>query len=236
MNILSIIIATFNEEIALPKLLDSLLFQIDTDITSIPIIIADNDSTDNTLKIIETYKKKELDIKLVKGGHCAEAKNNGAQVADSEYILLLDADVTFPPHFISTLINYINNFPSPLYTFNFKCENGQILTSLMWKTLNFLNMIKIFGNIGVGSAMLTSKKAFEEKGSLREDIVLFDDVTYYRKFKKSELKRIPVNIYIDPRRFNKKGFFNLLFNNTSRFIYTLFTKDYEKHDIKDYYN
>jgi glycosyltransferase involved in cell wall biosynthesis len=236
MNILSIVIAAYNEQVALPLLLDSLINQVDTDISSVPIVIADNNSTDETLNVIKKYQDMDLDITIVKGGITPVAKNNGARATDAEYLLLLDADVTFPPHFISCVIDEINTSNKDIYTFNFRCSNKQLRTSLMWHVLNILNKIKIFGNIGVGSCMLTKSSSFSNKNGLIEDIVFGDDVSYYRKFNKSQMGKVDCEVYLNPRRFNRLGFWNVLSFYTKSFFYTLFTKNYQDHDKNDYYD
>lgn len=89
---LSIIIPVFNAEEYLPRSLDSVtraMKGIDGE-----ILVIDNGSTDDSLKIIETYKKKDGKIKAL---HCdtpgaAAVRNYGAKKATGDYIWFVDAD------------------------------------------------------------------------------------------------------------------------------------------------
>src|ERR1700682_6411915 len=88
---LSIIIPTYNEEKCLPILLQSIKEQFFPE--EYEVIIADNNSTDNTIKIALSYGAI-----ITGGGMPGEGRNKGAEVATGEYLLFLDADVK--------LINY----------------------------------------------------------------------------------------------------------------------------------
>ena len=68
---LSIIIPTYNEEYLLPKLLESIKKQ---NFTDYEIIVADNNSKDNTVKIARKYK-----CRIVKGGLPGSGRNRGAE-------------------------------------------------------------------------------------------------------------------------------------------------------------
>ena len=63
---LSIIIPTYNEEKYLPELLKSIKEQ---NFSSYEIIVADNDSNDNTVKIAESYGCKVVSGGLPAIGH-----------------------------------------------------------------------------------------------------------------------------------------------------------------------
>lgn len=81
---ISIIIPTYSEEAALPKLLKSIKEQV---IGPAEIIVADANSPDKTKEIAESYG-----CIVVEGGKIAVGRNNGARVAKSEYLLFMDAD------------------------------------------------------------------------------------------------------------------------------------------------
>jgi glycosyltransferase involved in cell wall biosynthesis len=94
---LSIIIPCKNEERYIGKLLDSILVQ------EMPIeyeiIIADANSSDKTLLIIDKYRDV-LPIKVIEGGLPSFGRNNGARVASGDIFLFLDADCYFDDKFI----------------------------------------------------------------------------------------------------------------------------------------
>jgi len=91
-DLLTIIIPCKNEENYLPNLLNDLSKQYQ--IQDVEIIVADANSTDNTLKNIEEYKNI-LNLKIIPGGNVSVGRNNGAAISKTPYILFLDADVRF---------------------------------------------------------------------------------------------------------------------------------------------
>lgn len=81
---ISIVIPTYSEEVALPKLLKSIQGQL---VGPAEIIVADANSPDKTREIAKSYG-----CVVVDGGKIAVGRNNGAKVAKSEYLLFMDAD------------------------------------------------------------------------------------------------------------------------------------------------
>lgn len=88
---LSIIIPVFNVEKYLPECLESIITQTFKDLE---IIIIDDGSTDNSLKICKRYLKKCDKIILIskKNGGVSSARNLGILKAEGQYIMFMDAD------------------------------------------------------------------------------------------------------------------------------------------------
>ena len=87
---ITIVVPCKNEENYIHHLLDSLRRQ---DIGNTKVIIADC-STDNTREVIQIMKG-ELNVEVIDGGPVSIAKNRGAQLAATPYVLFIDADVRF---------------------------------------------------------------------------------------------------------------------------------------------
>ena len=87
---ISIILPTFNSEIYVKNTLQSILSQ---NYKNYELIIIDNISTDNTINIINRYKKK-LQLKVIqkKTKNLAEALNIGINESSGEFIARIDAD------------------------------------------------------------------------------------------------------------------------------------------------
>jgi glycosyltransferase involved in cell wall biosynthesis len=107
----TVAIPTYNGESRLPELLERLKNQLDTENLSWEIIVVDNNSTDNTAKVVEAYQKKwQLPYPLK---YCFEAKQGAAYArkkavaeAKGRFIGFLDDD------------NYpISNWVAAAYTF-----------------------------------------------------------------------------------------------------------------------
>lgn len=89
--LLSVIIPVYNVEPYLEQCLDSVVNQT---YKNLEIICINDGSTDNSLKILEKYQKKDSRIKLInqKNKGLSEARNAGLDVAKGEYIAFVDSD------------------------------------------------------------------------------------------------------------------------------------------------
>lgn len=96
----SIIIPTYNEERDIARTLNFILSQ---EYSAFEVIVVD-DSIDNTAKIVEGYEDPR--VKLVKPsirrGRC-EARNIGIKESQGDIIVILNADVLLPHHFLSSI-------------------------------------------------------------------------------------------------------------------------------------
>ena len=91
-DLVTIVIPCKNEEKYIGNLLESLSQQ--NSIGGVRILIADADSTDNTVAVVKLYDDL-LNIELIPGGPVSVGRNNGAKLVTTPYILFLDADVRF---------------------------------------------------------------------------------------------------------------------------------------------
>lgn len=88
---ISIIVPVYNVEIYLRECLDSIINQT---LKNIEIICIDDGSTDNSLKILQEYGKKDERIKIFvqKNQGLSSTRNKGIKNAVGEYILFVDSD------------------------------------------------------------------------------------------------------------------------------------------------
>ncbi|RLF37410.1 MAG: hypothetical protein DRM99_00455 [Thermoplasmata archaeon] len=102
-RLVSLIIVNWNGEDVLAECLDSVFSQ---DYKPIKVIVVDNGSQDNSLKIIKRYKKIKL-IKNFENLGFAEGNNIGIRAAKGDYIFLLNNDTVLKKNCITELINAI---------------------------------------------------------------------------------------------------------------------------------
>lgn len=102
--LVSIIIPARNEEKTLPRCLESLLNQT---YPNKEIIVVDDQSTDRTAEIVKIAVEKDPTLKLIQVSNKPQdwvGKNyalfQGAAVANGDYYLFIDADVTLSPYCI----------------------------------------------------------------------------------------------------------------------------------------
>lgn len=104
---ISIVIPTYNTERFMPGLLDSIF---KTDIEDVEVIIVDDCSTDNTVKIARNYPVKLIQLQINSGP--AKARNIGVKAASGDIIFFLDADVIVMDGTIQEVKNYFEKNPS----------------------------------------------------------------------------------------------------------------------------
>ncbi len=97
MKLISIIIPVYNEENCLNDCLSSLLEQ---SYPKLEIIVVDDGSSDNSLKIAKNFKVNVLTQKHKGPGN---ARNLGASKAKGEILVFVDSDMTFEKDFIKDL-------------------------------------------------------------------------------------------------------------------------------------
>src|ERR1700689_4411466 len=91
-NELTIVIPAKNEAKLIPRLLTSLTNQDYSKMSSTRVLVADANSTDGTREIVLGFRDR-LNVSVIRGGMPSVGRNHGAGLADSTYILFLDADI-----------------------------------------------------------------------------------------------------------------------------------------------
>lgn len=103
-RLVSIIIPVYNVEKYIGRCLKSVTEQT---YTKLEILIIDDGSTDNSLKICEEYKKKDERITIFhkKNGGVSSARNIGIKHATGDYLIFIDSDDYLQKEMIEQLYN-----------------------------------------------------------------------------------------------------------------------------------
>ena len=118
--LVSAIMPVYNSEEYLEKTLDSLVNQT---LREIEIICVNDASTDNSLEIINEYKKKDKRIKVINNQinmGAAVSRNTGLENASGKYVIFLDADDFFYPHMCKQSFETAENFKSDIVIFGYE--------------------------------------------------------------------------------------------------------------------
>jgi len=102
----SIIIPTFNQCNLLKKALQSVFKQ---NFKSYEIIVIDNHSTDNTYKVIKSFKKKIIYSKIKNFGSIGKSRNIGIKKSHGKWLAFLDSDDTWSDNKLQKIYKIINN-------------------------------------------------------------------------------------------------------------------------------
>jgi glycosyltransferase involved in cell wall biosynthesis len=203
---ITIVVPCKNEENYIHHLLDSLRSQ---NIGDTRIIIADC-STDNTRQVIKD-NSYSLNVEIIKGGPVSEAKNNGAYLTKTPYILFIDADVRFfKDTVIRDAVNEIVTKNLDLVGLNIKSYDKDLRAMIGFTAFNLINhTLKYFSPFAVGAFMLTRRDKFEEFGGFPEKFATSEDYFLSRKYSTKKFKIVKHHFGQDSRRFKKMGYFGM---------------------------
>ena len=203
---ITIVVPCKNEEKYIPYLLLHLRNQM---IGSTRIIIADC-STDNTRDVIQATKGN-LNIEIIDGGPVSIAKNNGAKLVTTPYILFIDADVRFfKDTVIRDAVREIELNDLDLIGLNARCYDKNIVAQIGFSIFNVINnVLKYFSPFAVGAFMLTRRDRFEEYGGFPEKFSTSEDFFLSRQYSPKKFKLLNHHFGQDSRRFKKMGYFGM---------------------------
>lgn len=128
-DLITIIINCYNQEKYIEKCLDSVIGQT---YKNLEILIINNASTDNTLKLCKDYQKKDKRIKIITSENVtlSVGRNIGIENANGKYLYFVDSDDYISKDVIEYLYNLINKYkvkiatcrPYIIYDYNYKEE------------------------------------------------------------------------------------------------------------------
>ena len=230
---ITIVVPCKNEENYIHHLLDSLRQQ---NISDTRIIIADC-STDNTRQVIKD-NSTSLNVEIIDGGPVSIAKNNGARLVTTPYILFIDADVRFfKDTVISDSVDIIESNDLDLIGLNIKSYDKDLRAIIGFTIFNVINhVLKYFSPFAIGAFMLTRKDKFEELGGFPEKTVTSEDYFLSRMYSPKKFKIVNHYFGQDSRRFKKMGYFGMATYLIKNFINRNNKSYWDKLDSSKYWS
>lgn len=174
---ISVIVPAYNEEKVIANCVDSILA---SDYSNFEIVLVDDGSIDNTLKIMKQYEKRANVTVISKAnGGKASALNMGIATARGEIVFCIDGDTFFKKDTIQQAINGFtsskvaavcgHDSPINLNNWQLKLINLQshVGTGFVRRALSLINALPIVtGNIGA-----FRKDVFDEIGGFRDKFI-----------------------------------------------------------------
>jgi glycosyltransferase involved in cell wall biosynthesis len=203
---ITIVVPCKNEENYIAHLLMHLRQQ---SIGNTRIIIADC-STDKTREVIQIMKG-ELNVEVIDGGPVSIAKNNGAKLVTTPYILFIDSDVRFfSDTVILDTVNELEYNNLDLIGLYAKCYDGNLTAQIGFMLFNAVNnILKYKVPFAVGAYMLTRKNKFEEFGGFPAKFGTSEDFFLSKMYDVKKFKLVNHYFGQDSRRFKKMGYFGM---------------------------
>lgn len=236
---ISIIIPTLNEE----KILAVTLKKLRHDITSfVPtsahkdarfeIIISDGKSTDKTQEIAHMYADKVAVHSLPTRQTIAEGRNEGAQVAQGDILMFMDADCQLkdPNLFFNTVISSFqdNKLAALAGWLKVLPENATFADRLISYIVSFVYMVLnnyfLIGSAS-GELQIMRTSLFKQLGGYNQKLVTGEDVDMFNRLAKLGKTRLDSTllVYHTGRRAHKIGWPKLLFQWFMSTLWMAFT-------------
>lgn len=233
-NAVTIIVPCKNEEKYIGHLLDSLREQKNID--GVKIYIADA-STDSTRQVIKE-KTQNLNVSIIDGGPVSIAKNNGAALAKTPYILFIDADVRFfSDTVIFDTVNQIIKEDLDLIGLNIKCYDKSKRSQIAFSMFNVINNIMSkWVPFAVGAYMLTRRDKFEEYKGFPCKYPTSEDFFLSKMYNPQKFKLAKHYFGQDSRRFSQMGYFGMIWYLIKNFLHRNNENHWKKIDAKKYWS
>lgn len=184
MKKVSVIVPVYNVEKYLDKCMNSLVNQT---LEDIEIIVINDGSTDNSLKILNKYKKKypnKLIIIDQENKGISVARNNGIEIATGKYIGFVDSDDYVKYDMFEKLYNKIEKTKSDIVVCDF--EEYYMKTG-KFKYMNFTNNIKS-KNLYEDASIINTIDYAPWNKLFKKD--LFNDIRFLKNIKYEDLNAI----------------------------------------------
>ena len=225
----SIIVPTLNEEVILPRLLDSIKIQ---DFDDYEIIVADAHSADRTREIAAGYG-----CRVVDGGLPAVGRNAGAAAARGDFLFFLDADVVLPQGFIRNVYDEMQDRYFDLATCEIRPLSDYRLDRILHRMINLAVLLNLrLDPKAFGFCIFVTKRLFRRIGGFDESIYVAEDNDFVKRASDFCYLRFLRSAYImvSIRRFEKEGRFAYMKKGIKLNLYRTFRGEIRNDEVVKY--
>lgn len=175
------------------------------------VYIADAGSTDGTQELALSYGDR-LNIEVVAGGLPSVGRNAGANLANSKYVLFIDADMELrDAGLIRRAVQLAEKRSLHCVTTNIWCSNGNLRDRILYVGNNLVQygsvLVKPFST---GMFMLFDREVFRHLGGFHEKALYAEDYLLSKKVGNRRFGIVSSSIYTTNRRFKNMGHFTIL--------------------------
>lgn len=204
-NLISIIIPIYNKEKYLKRCIESVINQT---YRNLEIILVNDGSTDNSIRICQEYEKKDKRIKIIdkENGGLSDARNKGLEIATGDYLGFVDGDDYIENDMYEILYNLCkkNDADISLVSFN-NVIKGKIIAKYNTDKIKVYNRVEGLKELLIGENIrnyicnrLYKKELFKnlyfDVGKAFEDIPMSAEL--FNRSKKIVYREIPKYNYV----------------------------------------
>ena len=201
-KLLTIVIPCKNEGITINQTLTLLNFQ--NGIDGVKVIVADS-SDDGTTYHLENRNRDYFNLDIIQGGLPSKARNNGAERAETPFVLFMDADMMIlDTNLLQECMDIMRRERLDLLTTKVRTTNGKY--NYVFRTFDLIQGItKYITPFCLGGFMLIRKSTFITLNGFDEEAKVAEDYLLSKQIKTNRFKVYRKTIFTLPRRFENKG-------------------------------
>jgi glycosyltransferase involved in cell wall biosynthesis len=227
----TIVVPAKNEARLIPKLLDSLARQDYSKMASTRVLVADARSTDGTPEVVLKFRDR-LKVEVIPGGLPSTGRNNGARLADTRYVLFLDADVELASRsLLREAIEIAEKKDLQCLTTNILCRDGSLADKVLYIVGNIMQHLSCLHRpFSTGMFMMFELNKFRELGGFDERIHYAEDYCLSSQVKCSRFRILSGPIYTTNRRLTRMGHLRVVW----LFLWTALNSWNEDYFLRDH--
>jgi glycosyltransferase involved in cell wall biosynthesis len=178
--------------------------------SSTRVLVADANSTDGTPDIVLSFRPR-LNVSVIPGGMPSFGRNQGAALADSKYVLFLDADIELAhPSVVRRAVEFAVRKRLHCVTTNILCRDGNWLDKLLYASNDLCqHLSRLHHPFATGMFMLFAMKKFRELGGFDERILFAEDYQLSKQVERRRFAIVRGGVWTTNRRFQRMGHFRV---------------------------
>lgn len=227
-DLLTVVIPSKNEGETLYQCLNFLSWQVG--IVGVRVIVADISDDPYSVGIIYKARRDfrdKLQIEIIKGGYPSEGRLAGSKLANTAYILFLDADILLKDRFLlNTIFQTIQNKNIDLLTTPIRTDKKW---NWVYKIFDVFQKISVLTKapFAVGGFQLWNRQAYWKVGGYKKDEIFAEDYSVSSKVNPKNFYIFSSNnVWTSSRRFDNKGVF---------YMFNLMIKSYFNRNNPDFF-
>jgi glycosyltransferase involved in cell wall biosynthesis len=170
------------------------------------VLVADANSSDGTPEIVMSFRN-QLSVSVIPGGLPSVGRNRGAALAETPYVLFMDADIQpASPSLIRDAVALAQKKHLDCVSTNILCQGGSLIDRLFYLTTNLFQYLScIHKPFSTGMFMLFDRDRFAALGGFNEQVHFAEDYLLSQQVARNKFGLVRGGVYTTNRRLAKMG-------------------------------